>query len=106
MKQLEVKGRWMSAVNKSLIARPMRKYEVGFLKVFSGSTITTNRSKALATIVISDNKIMYMAEPKRNLANSSWRSEKISGPVGLVPQALALFTVMLSVILQLLEKFI
>lgn len=27
MKQLEVKGRWMSAVNKSLIARPMRKYE-------------------------------------------------------------------------------
>lgn len=71
MKQLEVNGRWISAVNKSLIARPMRKYEVGFLKVFSGSTITTKRSKAFATTVISDNTIIYMAEPKKNLANSS-----------------------------------
>lgn len=76
------------------------------MKVFSGSTITTKRSKALAIIVINDNTIMYIAEPKRNFANSSYGSEKISGPVGLVPQALALFTVMSSVILQLLEKFI
>lgn len=81
MKQLEVRGRWISAVNKSLIARPMMKYDVGFLKVFSGSTITTKRSKALAVIVIKDNTIMYMAEPKRNFAKSSYGSEKISGPV-------------------------
>ena len=94
MKQLEVRGRWISAVNKSLKARPMRKYDVGFLKVFSGSTITTKRSKALAVIVISDNTIMYMAEPKRNFANSSYGSEKIAASVGLVPQALAYFAVM------------
>lgn len=71
MKQLEVSGRWISAVNKSLIARLMRKYEVGFLKVFSGSTITTKSSKAFATIVTEDNTIMYMAEPKKNFASCS-----------------------------------
>ena len=49
MKQLEVKSRWISAVNKSLIARPMRKYEVGLLKVFFdfqvNRTFTTARRK-------------------------------------------------------------
>lgn len=76
---MEVRGRWISVVNKLFIVRLMRKYDVGFLKFFSGLIIMIKRSKVLVVIVIKDNMIMYMVELKRNFVNFLYGFKKIFG---------------------------
>ena len=60
-------GSSTSAVNKSTMAKPMRKNVVELRNIFNGSTKKTKIRRLLAKIVISEHMMIKIEEPNAAL---------------------------------------
>ena len=71
MKQVAEIDSCISAVRRSMMAKPIRKLVVGLRKILSGSTRKVTRSKLLATIFMGETMMKKMDEPETCLLKTS-----------------------------------